>query len=89
MENSSGTEISTLYRIVGNKAEAIEFKITNEQKFTSIPLKKLKLKKNVLIASIVHDGKPFIPDGNSTIEPGDSLIMVTTLQLKKATDILA
>lgn len=89
MENSSGTEISTLYRIVGNKAEAIEFKITDEQKFTSIPLKKLKFKKNVLIASIVHDGKPFIPDGNSTIEPGDSLIIVTTLQLKKATDILA
>jgi trk system potassium uptake protein TrkA len=89
MENSSGTEINTLYRIVGNKAEAIEFKVTNEPRLTSIPLKNLKLKNNILIASIVHDGRPSIPDGNSTIEPGDSLVIVTTLQLKKITDILA
>lgn len=89
MGNSSGTEINTLYRIIGNKAEAIEFKVTDEQKFTLVPLKNLKLRKNILIASIVHGGKPFIPDGNSTIEPGDSLIIVTTLQLKKVTDILA
>ncbi|MCC8169250.1 MAG: Trk system potassium transporter TrkA [Oscillospiraceae bacterium] len=89
MENSSGTEINALYRIVSNKAEAIEFRVTNEPKLTSIPLKNLKLKKNILIASILHGGRPVIPDGNSTIEPGDSLVIVTTLQLKKITDILA
>lgn len=89
MENSSGTEINSLYRIVGDKAEAIEFKVTNEPRLTSVPLKKLKLKKNILIASIVHSGRPFIPYGDSTIEPGDSLVIVTTRQIKKITDILA
>ncbi|MDD6484418.1 MAG: Trk system potassium transporter TrkA [Clostridiales bacterium] len=90
MENSSGTEINSLYRIVGDKAEAIEFNITSEPGLTSVPLKKLRLKKNILIASIVRGNKrPFIPDGNSTLEPGDTVIIVTTAQLKKITDILA
>ncbi len=89
MGNTGDTEISSLYRIVENKAEAIEFKVADEPRLTSIPLKNLKFKKNILIASIVHGGKPFIPDGNSTIEPGDTLIIVTTLQIRKITDILA
>ena len=44
---------------------------------TNEPLKDLTLRKNVLIASIMHGGKTVIPDGNSSFAPGDSVIVVS------------
>lgn len=84
-------EVVSLYRIVNNQAEAIEFKVSRKSKVTDKPLKDLKLKKNILIAAIVKgsgDGGG-IPDGNSMIELGDTVVVVTKNNLKKLTDILA
>ena len=45
MKNTRGSEFKTLYRLVDNKVEASEFFISKEAKYTSIPLKDLKIKK--------------------------------------------
>ncbi len=87
-EVNSEPEVVSLYRIVNGRAEAVEFKVSKESELTSVPLKDLKLKKNILIAAIVSNNKTVIPGGNSTIEVGDTVMVVTTKNLKRLTDIL-
>ena len=89
MENSNDTEIRSLYRIVNGEAEAIEFRITAESEITSVPLRELNIKKNILIAVIIKNNKIIIPDGDSTIEAGDTVVIMTKEHPKKLTEILA
>ncbi len=80
MQNSLGSNIETLYRLVDNQVEALEFIAREDGPYIGVPLKDLKLKKNLLIASIVRRRVPIIPDGNDKIEIGDSVIVVSRNQ---------
>ncbi len=42
-----------------------------------VPLKDLKIKKNILICSVVRGRQVIIPDGSTTIELGDSVVVVS------------
>ncbi|MCH5212955.1 MAG: Trk system potassium transporter TrkA [Oscillospiraceae bacterium] len=77
-KNSIGSNIETLYRIFDERAEAIEFKIDGDSDFLNIPFKDLKLKDNLLIASILRNGKSFIPGGQDCFKSGDGVVIVTT-----------
>ena len=70
--------METLCKIAGGKVEALEFRVTKEAGFCSIPLQELNLRSDLLIASITRKGKPITPRGNDTIEVGDSVVVVTT-----------
>lgn len=78
MKKSRGSEFKTLYRLVNNKVEASEFFISKATKYTSIPLKDLNLKKNVLLACIIRKNKVIIPIGTDTLEPLDSVVIITS-----------
>ena len=43
-----------------------------------MPLSQIRLKKDVLIASITRNGNTIIPNGNSVIREGDSVVVVTS-----------
>lgn len=89
IQNSLGSNVESLYKIVGGKAEALEFVVREDSKVTGKELGKLTLKENLLIASINRNGKIIVPSGNDTIEIGDSVIVVTThKKLRDLTDIL-
>ena len=89
-KNSIGSNVKTLYRLYDDKAEALEFAITENSKITGIPLRQMKLKKGLLISAITRNDKLLIPDGQTEILPGDSMIVVTTLLgLQDAQNILA
>ena len=45
---------------------------------TGIPLSDLDTKDDLLICCISRDGKTIIPNGMTTIEKGDTVIVVTT-----------
>lgn len=79
LENaSSESRIESLYNIIGNRAEAIEFNVNEKiQGLTSTPLRELRLKKNILICAIIRKRQVIIPNGNDKIEAGDSVIVVT------------
>ncbi|MCQ2515793.1 MAG: Trk system potassium transporter TrkA [Saccharofermentans sp.] len=86
---SSGSNIETLYHLFDARAEAIEFRVTEDSNIINIPLKDLKLKDNLLIAFIGHNGEAIIPRGNSVILPGDTVMIVTThTGFNDITDIL-
>lgn len=89
MQNSVGSGVETLYKIVGNKAEALEFRVTAASRLRGIPLMKLKLKENILIGSINRAGKILIPSGQDTLEEGDTVVVVTAVTgLNELDDIL-
>ncbi len=78
MQNTIGCNVETLYNVVEDKVEALEFVIREKSKVVGIPLAQLRTKKNVLVASIIRKGKILMPNGSSTIEMGDSVVIFTT-----------
>lgn len=76
--NTKDSNIETLYHMFDSRAEAIEFKVEKASELVNVPLFKLSLKKNLLIAFINRNGKIIIPKGQDTIQVGDSVMIVTT-----------
>ncbi len=90
MQNQTGAAIS-LHTIADGQVQAIEFAVDEHTRNCGIPLKDLKLKPNVLLATISKGGQVEIPNGASTIEPGDTVVVVTTRKdtLQNLNDIFA
>jgi trk system potassium uptake protein TrkA len=76
----SGGRVSNLYRILNNKAEAVEFIANNSFKQLSVPLKNIAFKSNLIIASIIRNETMLIPNGEDTIEENDRVLVVTTAE---------
>lgn len=89
MKSAQDMEMQTLYRIVNNQAEAMEFIVGKNSELTEKPLSGLNIKKNTLIGAIARGNSVFIPDGSSRIEIGDTVIVVTTERIRTLADILA
>ncbi len=77
-QSSRGGSVDKLYRIVNDQAEALEFTVRPDFKALGTPLKSIKLAKNLLIATIIRNDEIIVPDGDSVILEGDSVIVVTT-----------
>ena len=90
LDNSSGSDnIETLYRLMGGTVEALEFIVDNPSRVTGKPLKDLQFRPNILIAGILRDRNPIIPNGDDEILPGDSVIVLAAgHRLQSLTDIL-
>lgn len=89
MQNSMGSNVETLYRIVSDKVEALAFNIKKDSPIIGITFDKMDLKSNLLICSIIRKGKTITPRGQDMIKVGDQVIVVTTNSgLKDICDIL-
>lgn len=89
MDNSAGSSMETLYRLDEGKAEALEFIVGNDAKCVGVPLKDMKLKKNVLLCALVRGSKTLIPDGETMLEPGNHAVIVSkTGMIKQLDDII-
>lgn len=89
MKNSIGSNVETLYRLVGNKVEALEFIIKDNAPLLNISLEELELKNGLLIACIHRNGQIIIPKGKDVIKMGDTVVIVTTnTGLNDISDIL-
>ena len=78
MQNTVGGKVNKLHRIVNDQAEALEFSVQSDFKALGVPLRNVKLGKQIIIATIIRNNEIIVPDGNSTIEEGDTVIVVTT-----------
>ena len=76
LENSMGSKMETLYKIMDGKAEALEFRVQPDSEVIGITLKEMELKKNILIAGIIRARKPFIPTGDDAIQEGDMVVVL-------------
>lgn len=80
MGNCPGGQMVTMHHIAAGKAEAMEFSAKPDAKVLGIPLTTLPLKEGILIASISRGRKTIIPGGDTTIQAGDAVVVVTANQ---------
>ncbi len=82
--------VESLYRLMDGKIEFIEFKIDIKDKNLNIPLKDLKLKRNILLGCIIRDMTTIIPRGDDMLMPGDTALVATiNRQIARLEDIFA
>ena len=90
LENTTGSNVQTLYNIIGGKAQALEFNIRSQSDAIGVELMNLNLKKNVLLCCISRNGKILIPGGRDSVQIGDTVVIVTTNKgMNDFKDILA
>lgn len=75
--NTQGSVVERMYRIIGNKAEALEFIADGSAPYIGIPLKELTVMRDTLVAVIVRGGQTIIPFGNDFVQGNDSVIIIT------------
>lgn len=81
--------VETLYTLSGGMAEALGFTVPDSVEYLNRPIMELKLKKAILIASIVRNQRVIIPSGQDVLMGGDSIVVIADPRRKIAnlTDI--
>ena len=77
MQNQTGAAI-TIHSIADGHAEAMEFLVDEHTLHCGEPLKKIKLRRNVLLVNISRGTEIEIPNGDSCFRPGDSVVVVAS-----------
>lgn len=89
LENSKDSSVETLYKLMDDKVEALEFNVKGGLDFLNVPLKDLSLKENVLIAGIIRDRKTIIPSGEDMLMAGDNVVILASNQrIRNLSDIV-
>ncbi len=89
LQNSEGSSVETLYKLMDDKVEALEFNVKPDLELLNKPFKELSLKKNTLVAGIIRERKIIIPSGEDCFMAGDKVIVLAANQrLNKLSDIL-
>ena len=82
------TSVQTLYKIVNDQVEALEFIVNDKTKYLNQPLMKIDFKKNILIAAILRNDTMIVPNGHDTLQAGDRIIIITAhTRLQNLNDI--
>lgn len=90
LNNTIGSSIETLYKFMGGKVEALEFKVHSDSDLLNVPIKDLKIKPGILVAGIIRAGKKaIIPKGDDVIMQDDRVIILSAeYRITKLSDIL-
>ena len=77
MQNQTGAAIA-IHTIADGEAEAMEFVVDSSTLHCGEPLKKIRLRKNILLVSITNKQGTVIPNGDSSFEVGDHVVVVAS-----------
>ena len=90
MEKQSGSAIS-VHSIADSQVEAIEFAVSQDTLHCGETLKTIKLRSDVLLTSITRGSNSQIPNGDSSFQVGDTIVVVTNGRgkLRQLNDIFA
>ncbi|MBR3767462.1 MAG: Trk system potassium transporter TrkA [Clostridia bacterium] len=89
LENSMGSKVETLYKLMDSNIEALEFTVSPDFAGVQTPLKELSLKSQILIAGIIRGRTAIIPAGDDVILPGDKVIIIAgQKKLQDLSDIM-
>ena len=89
LENSQDSSMETLYKIMDDKVEVLEFIVKDDFAKCNTAFKELSLKPNTLVAGIIRNRKIIIPSGDDMFIPRDKVIILAANQrINKLSDIL-
>ncbi len=77
LANTRGSNVLTLYQLVNNRVEALEFAARKQEPFLDKPLRELRIKPGCLIGCIIRHNEVIIPGGDTQIKLGDNVVVVT------------
>jgi trk system potassium uptake protein TrkA len=77
MQNQTGAAV-TIHSIADGKAEAMEFVVDASTLHCGEPLKRIKLRRNILLVSITSKQGTVIPNGDSSFGVGDRVVVVAS-----------
>lgn len=87
--NAQYSDLQAMHHLANGQVETLQFLIKEANKMTGKPLSQLKLKKDVLIAAIIRNGKTIFPTGEDTLQVSDKLVVITLLSnITKIYDLL-
>ena len=90
LENSIGSSVETLYKLMDGSVEVLEFSVGQDFEYINIPLKEMTIKKNILVAGIIRGRVPVIPSGDDIIQPGDKVVVIASnTRLQNLSDMIA
>ena len=88
-QNAQGVNIEHLYNIIQDEVEAAEFIIKEDYPVVGVPLSKLALKENILVAAITRGDSVIIPRGWDVIQEGDTVVFISNdLAIRDISDVL-
>lgn len=90
LQNSMGSKVETLYKLMDEQAEALEFTASHDCELIGVPLKQLRTKSNALVGGIIRGRQAIIPNGDDCIMAGDRVVVISTgAPLANLEDIVA
>ncbi|MDO5737797.1 MAG: Trk system potassium transporter TrkA [Eubacteriales bacterium] len=88
-QNSEGSNVEALFRLLDNEVEALEFIVKDDAKILDTPLASLKIKEDCLVALISRGREIIMPSGKASIQAGDHIVVMSKKsQLEDVDDIL-
>ena len=78
MQNGMGSNVETLYKIVKNKVEALEFIIREDAPVLEMSLADMPIKRGILVAAISRKNEIIYPNGRTLFRVGDHVVIITT-----------
>ncbi|HHX18913.1 MAG TPA: Trk system potassium transporter TrkA [Clostridiaceae bacterium] len=90
MANSEGSNIEAFYSLADGRVEILQFRVAEGNQVSDIPLIDLDTKPGLLIACIVRGDEIIYPRGDTCIQLGDEIVIVSTHpRFDDVNDILA
>ncbi len=87
-QSKEGEGLNNLY-LLADGVEALEFTVKSSFEKLGVPLKELKIKKNILVAGVVREGEFILPTGDTCFNALDRVIIVSgEKQINEFKDIL-
>lgn len=78
LKNGRCCSIENIYKIVDDKAEAIEFLVNKGTSFIETQFMDVEFREDVLVAAIVRNDNIIIPTGKDKVKLGDRVIIITS-----------
>lgn len=90
MQNTVGSNVESLIKLVDDKVEALEFRVRDNCRFIDVPIKDLNIRKGIIIAYVTHKGVSKVATGDMRIQLSDTVIIISRVAgLRDINDLLS
>lgn len=90
MQNTVGSNVESLIKIIDDKVEALEFRVRGNCRFIDVPIKDLNIRPGILIAYVTHKGVSKVARGDTRVQLSDTVIIVSKVAgLRDINDLLS
>lgn len=90
MQNTVGSNVESLIKLVDDKVEALEFRVRDNCRFIDVPIKDLNIRKGIIIAYVTHKGVSKVATGDTRIQLSDTVIIISKVAgLRDINDLLS